>query len=38
MNHRLQLAVSKAFHKVRETERIDELLSGAITAPSNLEA
>ena len=28
MNHRLQLAVSKAFHKVRETDRIDELLSG----------
>ena len=28
MNHRLQLAVSKAFHKVRETDRIDELLRG----------
>ena len=26
MNHRLQLAVSKAFHRIKETDRIDELL------------
>ena len=28
MNHRLQLAVSKAFHRTKETDKIDELLNG----------
>ena len=27
MNHRLQLAVSKAFFRIKETDRVDELLS-----------